>query len=155
MHPMQSLKKTTTHAIPYICIVLFAVIGFINAFTIYEKLSAGVDLQCIVGQPNGCDRVLYSSYATFLGVELAVWGLIFYGIIFALGAWAYNYPSRHSTRILFWSGGVGLAFSLYLLYAQLFLIGSLCSSCILSLVDSSCIFFASWRGRKVFLSSRA
>lgn len=122
-------------------LVLFlflSVVGFVNASLVFWKVSGQVNAPCII--LKGCDYVLFSDYAKFLGVPLAWWGMSFYFLLFVLTIFYYRFSNSFFWRLLAVLVLVGFLFSLYLLYVQLFKINSLCSYCLVSLLDTSVIF---------------
>lgn len=87
-----------------------------------------------------CGRVLRSPYAILLGVPLAVWGLVYYLSYIPLLYLAFV---RRIRIVRIWSivqASAGLIFSVYLVYLQIIVIGSLCPYCMLSAGVSVMIF---------------
>lgn len=77
-----------------------------------------------------CARVTTSAQSYFLGVPVAVLGLITFVVFAVLNspwAWRSTYYSLHVVR--FALGVIAMVFVLWLLYAELFLINNICLYC--------------------------
>jgi uncharacterized membrane protein len=120
-----------------LALLLLALIGLVDSFIIHQKVAGTLYVPCIIGQ--GCETVLYSYYANFLGVPLAYWGMAFYVVIVSLLALRLSLNKSIFEKIYYFSIACGFLFSLYLLYVQIFLIGTLCTYCIISFSD---VFFS-------------
>ncbi len=135
MQAMQSVKSTK---IFLWVIVLCALIGLVNAAVVFEKAQSGGVVPCFV--VSGCDQVQNSSYAHLFGVPLSLWGIGYYLVLMSFTVGIMRLISSEKIHRLMLHGwvlyvGFGFLFSLYLLYLQIFPIGALCSSCLLSLAD--------------------
>jgi uncharacterized membrane protein len=89
---------------------------------------------------GGCEKVQRSSYAELAGVPVALLGLIAYVAIFATSA-VRGVAAAFAGALL---GLVGVAFSGYLLWAQLGPIGAICQWClgndlVISVVSVLCV----------------
>jgi len=87
---------------------------------------------CSVNSKVNCDVVNASSYAKFLGVPNAWWGLQFYILLLilagaSLAAGDRAGPALTMTGWLFSLGGLG--YSLFLAYVSFFVLGALCLEC--------------------------
>jgi uncharacterized membrane protein len=77
-----------------------------------------------------CRRVTSSEYAGFLGVPVALLGLLYSLAMVALtlpAAWRTRMEWVRPTRLLL--AGLGAVFVVYLIYAELFLVGAVCLWC--------------------------
>lgn len=83
-------------------------------------------LVCVAG--GGCATVQQSAYAEIAGIPVAALGLIAYSSVFGLVLWDAPNARLGAATIAF----VGLAFSLYLLVLQLFVIDALCTWCVVN-----------------------
>ena len=83
-------------------------------------------LVCVAG--GGCKSVQQSAYAEIAGIPVALLGLIAYASVLGLVAWDTPNTRLGAAMIAF----VGLAFSLYLLVMQLFVIDALCTWCVVN-----------------------
>jgi uncharacterized membrane protein len=91
------------------------------------KLTGGDALFCTGG--GGCEVVQQSRYATFLWVPTAAWGASVYAAVGALGLAGLS-PKRWLGAFLLTVAAV--AFSGYLTYLELFVIGAVCGYCVVS-----------------------
>ncbi|MCH8987055.1 vitamin K epoxide reductase family protein [Patescibacteria group bacterium] len=128
----------------YAFITLAAVGGFGVSLYIYYTKRHHKQLVCPIG--SNCNAVINSKYATFLGVSLEYWGMLYYAVIFA--AYIVFIFASHLFSGLFLAGLIMLTaaaffFSLYLLFAQAFLLRQWCIWCILSASLSIGIFVVS------------
>ena len=77
-----------------------------------------------------CTKVTTSPQSYAFGIPVAVLGLAFFVAAVALmSPWAWRSPRREVHLIRLASVVVGIGFVLYLLYAELFIIGSICLYC--------------------------
>ena len=107
---------------------MLALIGLgITAYLSYEKLSGG-EPTCVIG--GGCATVQNSPYAELAGIPLSYLGVITY-IILVASALIPAFPGR---LIAFIVALCGVAFSGWLLYAEIFLIKAICPYCVASLI---------------------
>ena len=77
-----------------------------------------------------CTKVTTSAQSYVFGIPVAVLGLVFFLFMVAImSPWAWRSARRevHLIRIASLAAGIGLV--LYLLYAELFIIGSICLYC--------------------------
>ena len=107
---------------------MLALLGLgITGYLSWERLSGGSPA-CVIG--GGCATVQNSDYAQIAGVSLSYLGFITYAFML-LSAFLPGFPGRLLGLIT--SVG-GVLFSLWLLYAELFLIKAICPWCVGSLV---------------------
>jgi uncharacterized membrane protein len=83
-------------------------------------------LVCVAG--GGCETVQQSAYAEIAGVPVALLGLIAYSSVAGLVVWDTSIARLGAAMIAF----VGLAFGLYLLVLQLFVIDAVCTWCVVN-----------------------
>ena len=83
-------------------------------------------LICVAG--GGCETVQRSAYAEIAGIPVALLGLTAYSSVLGLVAWDTPSARLGAAMIAF----VGLAFSLYLLVLQLFVIDAVCTWCVVN-----------------------
>ena len=81
-------------------------------------------LVCVAG--GGCETVQESEYGEIVGIPVAVLGLCAYAILLGLIVWDTPTARLAAAMVAF----VGLAFSLYLLALQLFVIDAVCAWCL-------------------------
>jgi uncharacterized membrane protein len=77
-----------------------------------------------------CTKVTTSPQSYVFGIPVAVLGLVFYVVAVALmSPWAWRSARREIHLIRLASLVVGIGFVLYLVYAELFIIGAICLYC--------------------------
>jgi uncharacterized membrane protein len=91
------------------------------------KLAGGTALFC--RDVGGCEVVQQSRYAVFLGLPTAAWGAGLYALVGGLALTGFT-PRRWLAAFLLAVAGV--AFSAYLTYLELFVIGAVCWYCVVS-----------------------
>jgi len=125
-------------------IIVCAILGILNASFVYYKDQSGGPLPCFV--VSGCDAVQSSPYSHLFGISLSLWGVGYYVILMIVTICIVNPKSKIQNLkpeiskyilngFILWVW-FGFLFSLYLLVLQLFVIHALCSSCLVSLIDT-------------------
>ena len=102
----------------------------VSAYLTYEHYSSSATLACPDTGPVNCVKVTTSEYAELLGVPVALLGLLFYAAMTVLclpAAWRAGSPWVGRARLAAAVGGV--AFVLYLVWAELFRIDAICLWC--------------------------
>ncbi len=125
-------------------IAALALVGALVAtyLTLY-KLGAIGQLACGLGS---CERVNTSRWATFLGAPVAMWGLAFYAATFlvAVVGTSPRWSERRDISILLTAmSATGVAFSAWLTYIELYVIGAVCRYCVVSAIIVTLIFLVS------------
>ncbi|MBI2639563.1 MAG: vitamin K epoxide reductase family protein [Candidatus Sungbacteria bacterium] len=116
-----------------ILLIFAAFGGFLLAFYIRHKKHAREKMVCPLD--SDCDAVVYSKYATFLGIPVEILGLFYYGFIAVSYAIFLGIPSFASTLTVFGTLVITAAaflFSLYLTFIQAFALKQWCSWCLTS-----------------------
>lgn len=114
-------------------IAVLALVGlFVALYLWLHALGVGGPLKCGTG---ACETVQTSPWAVFLGLPVAFYGVVGYGallivVIVALRPAAL--AQRGWDRILFAMATLGLLFTIYLTYTELFLIHAICRWCVTS-----------------------
>lgn len=102
----------------------------VSTYLTYEHYSASTTLACPETGAINCVKVTTSTYSTFLGVPVALLGLLFFVAMTGLSlpaAWQSANPWLRRARTSAACGGV--AFVLYLVWAELFRIDAICLWC--------------------------
>jgi uncharacterized membrane protein len=123
-------------------IALLALAGFFVALYLHlYKIGKIGSLACGTG---GCETVQLSAYSNFLGVGVALIGVIGYAAMLALALLGLQprfagpgWPSR--LLVLF--SGIAFLFTLYLTGIELFVIRAICRYCVVSAALVTLIFF--------------
>jgi uncharacterized membrane protein len=125
-------------------IAALALIGaFVALYLTMYKMGAIGHLACGLG---GCERVNTSKWAVFAGAPVAVWGLAFYIATFVValaGTSPSLAPRREISYLLAAMSFVGVAFSAWLTYLELYVIEAICKYCVTSAVIVTAIFLVS------------
>ena len=111
--------------------------------TLYKLGYIGT-LACSVGS---CETVQTSRWATFLGVPVGAWGVAYYVGVLAVslaGLTPALAERRGVSQLLVGVTGVGLVFSLWLTYLELFVIHAICQWCVISAILATALFVISW-----------
>ena len=87
-------------------------------------------LHPICGVSHGCETVQTSSYASLFGIPVAVLGLITYGMILI----SLRLPEERGRLGGYALTVIGLGFSVYLTYREVFTIHAICSWCVSSAI---------------------
>jgi uncharacterized membrane protein len=107
---------------------------FISAYLYLYKIGMIGTLACGSG---GCESVQQSSWSRFAGLEVALIGVVGYAGLLVLSLAALQ-PRLASQRwpapLLATLAGIGVAFTIYLTYLELFVIGEICRWCVASAV---------------------
>ncbi len=109
--------------------------GTLSTVSLHNHYSASPTDYCDLNATFNCDLVNRSTYARFLGVPVALLGLLGYLLLFALSLRA----SRLIASFRFVASLVGLAFALYLAYIEAYILAAWCLLCIGSLAAISAI----------------
>jgi len=124
--------------------MLTALVALVGVFVaLYLALyKAGVigTLACGAG---GCETVQLSRWSEFLGISVAVWGVVYYIVVLTLALatlqerWE---DSRWLSLALLVLTGWGVVFSAWLTYLELFVIHAICRWCVVSAVIALGLF---------------
>lgn len=125
-------------------VAVLALVGvFIATYLALYKMGVIGHLACGLG---GCERVNTSRWATLAGLPVAGWGVAFYMLTLLVAvtgtspAWS---GRREISLALVLISGVGLAFSGWLTYLELYVIGAVCRYCVVSAILVTLIFLLS------------
>jgi uncharacterized membrane protein len=134
---------------------VLALLGALDAtYLLLGKLGITSGYFCTITQ--GCEVVNTSPYSEFLGIPVAAIGLLGYLaiLIVALAAIQPRWlADRRPDVLLGLLSGVGVAFSLYLTYAELFILGAVCQWCVVSQLLIIAIFVLSLVGVWISISN--
>jgi uncharacterized membrane protein len=128
---------------------LLSLAGFFVSLYLYlYKIGRIGTLACGTG---GCETVQTSPFSRFLGLEVALYGVVGYLVLLLLSMDTLRRPvAWTSSRLLLILSGVGLAFTIYLTYLELFVIKAICRWCVGSAIIITLIFIVAlldWRRR--------
>lgn len=117
---------------------IVALVGVADTIYLTANRYFGAETKCLLTE--GCDVVLNSKYSEFIGIPLAVWGLVFYAGFFILINMVDIYDKRFLVGIFIVFGIVGFVSSLIFLSIQLFVLRALCFYCLMSFISSTILF---------------
>jgi uncharacterized membrane protein len=124
---------------------LLALVGlFVALYLTLYKLGYIGTLACAVGS---CETVQTSKWATFLGVPVGAWGVLYYVgvLVVALVGLSPSMSERVSiSQLLVGMTGVGFVFSVWLTYLELFVIHAICQWCVISACVATALFVICW-----------
>jgi uncharacterized membrane protein len=98
------------------------------------------------GQSQGCDIVQQSVYSEIAGIPIALFGLLAYVTLFVLAMLRGHVPDNLEEYIplaIFGISLIGVLYSAYLTYLELFVIYAICRWCVSSAVIITAIFLFS------------
>ncbi len=130
-------------------IALLSLVGlFVALYLWLFKIGVVGTMSCGTG---GCEAVQLSPESVFLGVEVALIGVVGYLVLLAVAVWG-TLPAQAARvapalALVVLSGGA-VAFTAYLKYLEFFVIGAVCQWCVASAIIILVIFLlsmADWR----------
>lgn len=117
-----------------VLILILAFFGLADSAYLAQSALSGTSLLCNIQNLSGCNVVAASEYSRIFGIPLAIYGVVFYSVVFILAALElvlYNRPLR---RVLQVTSIIGVLSSLYFVFVQKFFIGAFCIYCSVSAV---------------------
>ena len=125
-------------AIPILSLIGLGVAGYL-AYVETQMVEA------VCGPIGDCNAVQSSSYAQLFGIPIGVIGVV--GYLAILGAWVWGRSGSATGRaLLLGMAMVGVIFSIYLTYLELFIIEAVCLWCLSSAVIVTLIMLAAAAG---------
>lgn len=125
-------------------ILTLAFIGMADAAYLAKHELSGTPLVCNIQSLSGCNTVASSSFAQLFGIPIAVYGVVFYAVLFILAAIElviFNKPVRRVIQVI---AALGVIAEIWFTFVQVYLINALCVYCLASAVTAFLIFvFAS------------
>jgi uncharacterized membrane protein len=122
-----------------VCAALLALVGLADAVYLTVEHLTGASLQCSI--THGCAEVLGSRFATVGGVPLASVGAAAYFTVFSLATLsAFGYAGAR--KLLAPLVALMFLFTLWLLYAQAFVLHAFCQYCLLSAATTTLLAVA-------------
>jgi len=126
-------------------IALLALVGlFVALYLWLHALGFGGAIKC--GASGGCETVQTSQWAVFLGMPVAFYGVVGYLALLVVALAALR-PTALAQRtwnlLLLGLATVGVVFTAYLTYVELFLIHAICRWCVGSAVIITLIWIVS------------
>ncbi len=100
---------------------------------VHHDAAAGLTSFCTINDEINCDKVALSRWSVLLGVPVAAWGLLGYGLAALLSAWGLSARRLHPrwpAGLLLLFGAVAVAGSLALAWISKAIIGAWCLLCV-------------------------
>jgi len=97
---------------------------------------------CAISEKVNCETVAESKYAVFLGLPLALWGIIYYLFQGSLSIWGLRKSTKPPTwpfAIAYWFSLVSTLISIILFLISHFIINSVCIICMCTYVVNLCL----------------
>lgn len=141
------LKRMSAQGVTPLSVVLLVLsfLGLADAWYLTASAVNHTALSCDLGAVlDGCNIVAKSDYSFFMGLPLALYGVLFYALVFVLAAAVLVVPAKLFYQGLLALGAVGSLASLVFLYIQLFLIKAICIYCIASAVITFMVFLVAY-----------
>lgn len=128
-----------------VLLLVLSFLGLADAWYLTASALNQTALSCDLGAVlDGCNIVAKSEFSFFLGLPLALYGVLFYALVFVLSAAVLIVPLRIMYKGLLLLGAIGSLASLVFLYIQFFLIKAMCIYCIASAVITFMLFFVAF-----------
>jgi len=132
----------------------FAAAGLVLAAVLvrqHAQAHAGVASFCSINDFVNCDRVATSRFSVVLGLPVAVWGALGYGLALLLALAGLRRSRPHGTwpaGLLLVVGAGATAAAIALALVSELVIGALCLLCAGSWLVSAALFAAAWRATR-------
>lgn len=118
--------------------IVVGFLGFLDATFLAAEHYLGVLIGCpIFGE---CEKVLTSPYSVVGSIPVALFGAVYYLLIFILGLAYFDTKQTRLLNFAVYLTSLGLIASLWFLYLQIFVIKALCFYCLLSALTSILLF---------------
>ncbi|MFC7595375.1 vitamin K epoxide reductase family protein [Terrabacter sp. GCM10028922] len=116
--------------LPAVSLALVVAGLLVSAYLTFEHFTANATLACSIGGVVDCAKVTTSAWSTFMGVPVALLGLLFFIVLLGL-CWPSTWRRRErwlDPARLGWVT-IGLGMALYLVWAELYRIHAICLWC--------------------------
>ena len=98
------------------------------------------DVNPVCTSGTSCIKVQNSDYADVQGIPVALLGIIGYSLILI----SLIIKHKYSIMVTIFLTTIGVGFSLYLTYLELFVINAICEWCVISAIIMIILFILSW-----------
>jgi uncharacterized membrane protein len=127
-------------------VLALSFLGIADSWYLFQSAVTDTALTCDIGAGlDGCNIVAQSPYSQFLGIPLALYGVGFFALVFAVGGALFLAHARLLQKGLLALAAFGAAASLMFVYIQFFLIKALCIYCLLSAGITFVLLFIAWK----------
>jgi len=117
--------------------LIISFVGFLDATYLTAQHYLGKIPPCFI--TTGCQTVLTSKYSVIFGIPTALWGAIYYLLLFLISVLAIDIKAT-IIRFAAYLTPIGFLLSLYFVYLQIFVIKEICSYCLVSATTSTLLF---------------
>ena len=121
-----------------IVFLVVSFLGFLDATFLAVETFLGKIPPCSI--TGGCESVLTSPYSKFLGLPVAVYGALYYLIIFIFAAYFLDTKKEKALKLAAKLTPLGLLASVYFVFLQAFVIKQYCPYCLVSAGTSTILF---------------
>ena len=134
---------------------VLSLIGFFVAFyLLLWKIGVLGELAC---STSGCETVQTSAYSDFLGVPVALYGVVGFVTLFVVSLIGLqpNWVERREPTVLLTAfSGIGVVFATYLTYLEASVIHAWCQWCVASAIIIAAVFAFSLAGLLTWQASK-
>lgn len=127
------------------------ILGFVDATYLTIAHYTGMTLLCTI--VHGCDTATKSAYAVLYGIPVALFGMLYYFTIVALGIAYFDTKKTLFLSILSSFTVLGLLASIWFVFLQIVVIKALCLYCMISATTSSLLFLLGVHMRAVLFTA--
>jgi len=117
--------------------IIISFLGFLDATYLTAQHYLGTIPPCVI--TTGCETVLTSKYSVIFGIPTALFGAMYYLLLFLLAVLAIDIKPE-IIRFAAFLTPIGFLASSWFVYLQLFVIKEICSYCIVSATTSTTLF---------------
>lgn len=130
-------------------LILLSFLGIADSWYLYQSAITDTALACDLGAGlGGCNVVAQSPYSYIFGIPLALYGVGFFGLLFAITALLFVVSRREIYHALYLLTAFGAVASTGFLALQVFVIKALCIYCLASAAITYLMFIlarTAWR----------
>lgn len=102
----------------------------VSIYLTVEHFTSPDRLACPIGASTSCTTVTTSAQSRFLGIPVAVLGLVFFAALLVLCLPRFwTTPAARLWQARLAAAGLGMAFVLYLIFSEIFIIEAICQWC--------------------------
>lgn len=125
----------------------------VAGYSLYEYYFGAPSDFCNINEVFNCYQVAKSGYSDILGIPIALFGIIGFGLIFTSATW--NREGKNMHKFLLPLTSLSLLSVFYFIYLSAFVIRVWCPSCVASWIIIVILFLLSLKLRKLIkLSSQ-
>lgn len=122
--------------------ILLALIGLLISYYIHKQKAQKKTLMC--PREANCEKVVHSTYATTLGIHNEVWGMAYYSVVITLLGLFGVAQSSLWVAILAVVTSLAVAFYVYLIFVQAFILRAWCLWCLCTALVNVGLVVIAW-----------